>query len=172
MGALYEVAAFTEVEPFQAMTLMLMIENAVNKALIQHERIMQGDLSLQETREAGPRTNRIRTALFSDIHHYFICWGEVSKLYDVLAKVQPTFKALPKTYANHLSEHRSFRNHLEHIDQRVERGISDLGNLSNDKFSFDGKQIDIGQADLQKLMQFYMELIGIARKNFKQPHHP
>jgi len=169
MYTLYDVASHVNVEPFKAHIYLMMIEKAVNKAIIQHERIAHEDLSLRKIRKPGPKMKRAITTIFSDIHYYLICWAEVDKLYHTLRKVQPIFKEVSKNYLEDLAEHRKYRNHLEHVDDRIERGVSDLGNLSKGKFTFDGKQLDISDSDLQKLKRFYGELINIACNNFDQP---
>ena len=169
MHTLYNVAHLVYAEPFKAQVYLHMIETAVNQAIIQHERITRGEVLLRKVRKPGAKMKRLMTTMFSDIHHYLICWAEVSKLYYRLREVQAIFGAVPANHVRDLAEHRDYRNHLEHIDERIERGISDLGNLSGNKFTFDGKQLDIGNSDLQKLMLFYEELIKIARSNFDQP---
>lgn len=168
MYSLYEIAALVNAEPPSVKIYLLLIENAVNKAIIQHERIAHDKLSLKNIKKPELRMKRFMTTLFSDIHHYLICWAEVSKLYDKLRKIQPIFK-LPTIYVKELKEHRTYRNHLEHIDDRVEKGVSDLGNLAEDKFSFNGKYIDVSDDDLEKLKTIYEELIHSASKNFPQP---
>lgn len=169
MHTLYEIAPYVNVESFKARVYLLMLENAVNKAIIQHERITHEKLSLGKIQKPVLKWRRLMTTIFSDIHHYLVCWAEVSKLYNRLKKTQPIFRSIPRNYLEDLKEHRTYRNHLEHIDDRVERGVSDLGNLSDDKFTFNGRQLDISDSDLQKLRLFYEELIKIAHNNFDQP---
>lgn len=164
MYKLFDIAALISVEPHQARLILLLLESAVNKAIIQHERIEY--VKKREIRP-GPSMNKTMTTLFSDIHHYFICWEEVNKLIKYLIEVQPIFEFTEAQYLE-LKKHCDFRNHLEHITERIKRGVSDLGNLSNNEFSFDGESVDISLTDLEKLKELYKNTLDIARDNFKQ----
>lgn len=168
MYKLFNIASFLNIEPSKANLYMLMIETSVNKAIIQHRRITNEYSLLKNIKRPGSRHRRIMTTIFSDIHHYLICWAEISRLYNTLRAIQPIF-IIPENQMKDLKEHRNYRNHLEHIDERIERGISDLGNLSDGKYTFDGKELDISNRELQRLKQFYRELIKIACDNFDQP---
>ena len=145
MYGLYEGSLNVVLEPLKAQRYLFFIERAVNRAIIQHERIAYDSFSLKKIMEfrrstlrrrsipffqdvdaAAIRQTRIRTTLFSDIHHYLICWDDVRKLYEQLVKIQPIFEEVPENFLSDLEEHRKFRNHVEHIEGRVERGVTDL----------------------------------------------
>jgi hypothetical protein len=160
---LYLKAVFLHIKPFTAQIYLIFIEQAVNKAIIQHERIRETNHEIfQRMKQHQPISVRLDLTLFSDIHHYFVCWAEVSKLYSKLRKIQPAFSAIPRECLQDLKIHRDFRNHLEHIEDRISRGVSDLGNLLNTEFTFDGKKVDIGDNDFAKLKRFYEELLNIS----------
>lgn len=178
MYKLFDEASLVNAKPIQTKFLLLLIETSINKAIIQHQRIMKikkkipklmmKNINVAEKIRNMAELKKSRTMLFSDLHHYFICWGEVNRLYIYLNKIQPLF-TLPQKYLNELKIHCDFRNHLEHLEERIERGVTDLGNMFDDEFSFNNVTIDVSVTDLMKLKELYLVLINIAKNEFTQP---
>ncbi len=164
MTPLSNEIATLNIMPRRTMVYLLMLERALNRAIIQHERIKSDSDEIEKAVHDNDltRMRRYMITLFSDIHHYLITWAEFDKLYHHLKQHDPKYQLLPADPPE-LREHVDFRNHLEHIAERIERGVSDLGNLNGDEFSFDGRTINIGDADLTKLRDIFKRLMAIAQ---------
>jgi hypothetical protein len=172
MPSLYDDSAYLRVEPFKANILLAYIESAVNRAIIQFDRISR---HRQKGKQLGRFSeNRDQYRLFwlmlqSDIHYYLIYWADVNRLYEKLIEIQPIFQDIDEKYNGYLKEHRNLRNKLEHFGDKLDKafhkkGITHLGSLIGDRISFFDKQIEISESDVQKLRNFYESLCTIARK--------
>lgn len=143
-----------------ARVALIFLKREVDKARLQFRRIRQdrdevekftglftnrknshGFLRVQQ------RSNEAMLALFADIHFLLICLDKIDLLLRMLQKHLPTNQKLNNILQLHsksLKNYNDFRNHLEHINERIENKVSDLGNLQNNMFTFAGKNFDIG----------------------------
>jgi len=104
----------------------------------------------------------LSTALFADVHFLLNCLDKVDPLIRMLERLLPNNQKLMLVHTNHdktLKEWNDFRNHLEHIDERVRDGVSDLGNLAGSLFTFNGKTLDIGPACQKELEEIFSETL-------------
>ena len=109
-----------------------------------------------------------QTQLFLDIHFYLICWDKIKILMDRIDFLinDIKFKGIIKKYSSCLEKFRKFRNHLEHIGERIEGEIWkkplsyswDLGNIGGDYYSFAGEKIDISEKNIKILDNLYEDL--------------
>jgi hypothetical protein len=124
------------------------------------------DLGLQQF-------HRINTAIFTDVHMLLIALQQLNDLLECIIKKKLLpdvidFEQLQIKYKNWLKTCTDFRNHLEHISERVVRGVSDLGNIINDSFSFDGETISIGPDQERMVEQFANDYFKIINKLIAQ----
>lgn len=176
-------------DPPQATTALLLLDREMEKAHLQFGRIRESreaiaqnmrilgelarvstekseiwfDQEFQERRErAMSSSHKLSITLFADIHFLMICLDKIELLIRMLEKhlgSNSEIASIRQQHSTSLKDYNDFRNHLEHIDERVERGISDLGNLSGDAFTFDGRYFDIGPQRERELEQIYGEVV-------------
>jgi len=172
----------TRLQPAQARIGLILLEIEVRKARLQFVRIRQDvtkiealfraleNEALSIIKGSGSPAASISQqkdvepglALFADVHFLLNCLDKVDILIRMLESLLPTNQKLMlvrASHANTLKEWNDFRNHLEHIDERVRRGVSDLGNLGNDLFTFDGKALDIGPACQKEFGDIFSETL-------------
>jgi len=151
---------FIHLKSQTARVALLFLKREVDKARLQFSRIRQDrdeveqftDLSTNRRNSHGllkvqQRFDEAMLALFADIHFLLICLDKIDLLLRMLQKHFPTNQKLNNILHLHsksLKDYNDFRNHLEHIDERIEDKVSDLGNLQNNMFTFAGKRFNIG----------------------------
>lgn len=145
-----------------SMTLWF-LEKYVNGATIQWNRI-------QETRRAlpgpGPGVDgTLMQALFLDIHFYFVCYDKAQNLLEHFAALDGDLELnnLWQTIGPQFRPFNDARNHLEHIEERIARGVSDLGNLEKETYTFDGERFDVSASGLRILTDAYEQVVHILR---------
>lgn len=115
--------------------------DALHRPEVAHEKWT--DLSYQRMRHEA------MTALFADIHFLLICLDKLDPFLRIIEKSLPNESELAGVRASFnqlLKDSNDFRNHMERIDERVQRGVSDLGNLTGSDFTFDGQKFSVGPA--------------------------
>lgn len=183
-------------EPGQALTALLMMKTEIDKIRLQFQRIREDDSLIrslvhphilredwfdEETRikirSDQEKSQKALTALFADIHYLLIGLARLDLFLRWLEKLlpsEPELRDVRGKFARLLKDSNDFRNHLEHINERIARGVSDLGNLSGTLFTFDGKQFDVGPALQAEVEAFFEALISgceaiSARQNPRRP---
>jgi hypothetical protein len=98
-----------------------------------------------------------------DVHFYFICWDKAEILLNRLGEVHgdsrlvalsARFKAIAKPFND-------ARNHMEHIDERVQRDPSYTGHIAGDYFMMAGERFDVSEKGLKLLTDMYEEVVHI-----------
>lgn len=148
---------------FEASAVFLTLERYVNGAMIQWNRIQADKRALLGP---GPGVDQtLMLTLFLDIHFYFICYDKAQNLLEHLSKTDgdPQLDNLWKTLKPKFKPFNDARNHFEHIESRIERNLSDLGNLENDTFTFGGERFDICASGVQILTDAYEQVVAILR---------
>jgi hypothetical protein len=110
----------------------------------------------------GTEMAEAQTALFADVHFLLICLDKVDKLLRTLQKTLPENHALSEVVRRHsksLEDYSDFRNHLEHIDDRLRKGVTDLGNMGNYLFTFDDKTFDVGLSCEKEVNSIFNETL-------------
>jgi len=155
--------------------VLSVLEKYVNGTILQWNRIQADKRALP-----GPGTGIDRTlmqTLFLDIHFYFICYDKVQNLIAHLAEIDgdSELNNLWQILKPKFKPFNDARNHLEHIETRMEKKyLHDLGNLKNDTFSFGGECFDISASGLKILTNAYEQVIDILcsrSKNYGTPSH-
>jgi hypothetical protein len=148
--------------------MLMQIEYFANLILIQNERIKSGALCIEEALRAATEnticsTDKTMLMFFGDVHYYFICWDNINKLFKRVNKLLPQSDKLEKLntkYKEIFIGHNKFRNHLEHIDDRIQSRIMDLGNFSHGNFTFNNESIDVSENDARHIVGFYNDLMA------------
>jgi hypothetical protein len=161
---------------------LLLLENEVERARLQFRRIRKNsgviDTYMRLLAEKGvmvahgidPQSapdheremNEAQLALFADIHFLLICLDKVDLMLKTLERNLPDNQALKfvrQGHATALRNYNDFRNHLEHIDDRLKRNVSDLGNFGNNIFTFDEKDFNVGLACEKELEEIFNEAL-------------
>jgi hypothetical protein len=96
--------------------------------------------------------------LLVDLHFYFICWDKAQNLLNRLAMIHgdPRLRDLWSAFEPACKPFNDARNHLEHIDERLE-----TGSIQGDVFFFAGERFDASQASLKLLTDMYEEVVNI-----------
>jgi len=164
-------------EPHLANVALLFLKTEVDKARLQFKRIREDERQLQSLHAPPMATRRwmdegyqkerheVMTALFADIHFLLVCLDKLDLYLRMLRKYLPKeqeIAAVQKRYKRLLKEADDFRNHLEHMDKRIEEGVSDLGNLIDSMFSFGGRTFEIGPSREAEVQAFYEDLLRAA----------
>lgn len=85
--------------------------------------------------------------LFADIHYLLISLKGIDSLLISLEKLfagYPEIEYVRNKHRKCLADYDTFRNHLEHISERVKDGYTDLGTVIEDKFTFNNDEFEIG----------------------------
>jgi hypothetical protein len=143
-------------------------EQYVNGAIIQWERIQKVK---KEFLAPATRVNPFLVqTLFMDIHFYFICHDKVQNLFEKIASMEGD-QELTRLWEKSKPIFRPYnnvRNHLEHIDERINnKSLSDFGNLRNDIYTFGPEQVDIGPLNLKILTEAYEKVIDHLNSRLK-----
>ena len=167
--------------------LLFELENYINGAILQTARIERTRRSIDKRlrrkmdsiKESRHSQQSIKkdfslTRLHCDYHFYFICVSQVGKFLKRLCGVLND-RDLSEVY-NKFEKifDKDIRNHLEHLDERAigkkfqsDIGhISDFGNFSGDRFSFNGKEYPVNKEKLNELREIYNEIILVLYKNY------
>lgn len=116
---------------------------------------------LEEKNGQGKENTR---TLFLDIHFYFICCDKVQNLIEKLAEKESNeeLSALWRNLKPKFEPYNKARNHLEHIDTRLDpKYTGDMCNLWNNKFTFGGDQFDISHESLEFICGSYEQVLSI-----------
>lgn len=126
---------------------MLLLDESFTKVAIQRDRINYR-LNLKN------RSSVMLPMLFADIHFFFIASANLAKILGLLNKKldDSTLSDVYNKYGAMLKDLKTFRDHFEHIDGRINGRDGDraplakpsmLGNLSGDTYDFCGKKINL-----------------------------
>jgi hypothetical protein len=147
----------------QIATALFLLRKAVGNARMQFQRIKTDAQSLQSPSKGGPSNAWEGTmALFGDIHFLLISLDKVDLLLNLMIRYLPGNQFLKDVKARHqkaLKDYNDFRNHLEHIDDRIKRGVRDLGNLGDSTYVFDGQRFDLGPATEREVEDIFSEIL-------------
>jgi methionine synthase II (cobalamin-independent) len=73
------------------------------------------------------------------------------------------FHLVRERHRDSLRKYNDFRNHLEHIDDRLNKGVTDLGNLGGTTFSFDDKSFEVGEAQRREMEEIFNDITWAAK---------
>ena len=109
---------------------------------------------------------------FTDIHLFFVCWDQCRK---VLNSLKNSIKEQWLTdfynkYKSTIEKYKWIRNQMEHWDEKVLDGISDLGNYNseNNTFSFNGKKFSIDINCMKALHEMFNDFLKTAYLNLNK----
>lgn len=157
----------------RAQTALLIMSREMRIAKVQfdrieHHRTMLDSLTppgpglmIPATRQTQEEYYECLTLLFGDLHFLLVSMAGISRLYRLMRddlKGEEEFAKMGQKHRKVFEEARVFRNHLEHIDDRVKAGIKGLGDCRETLFSFDGKTFDFGPQLREELEMFYSEV--------------
>lgn len=136
-----------------------LLERYVNAAISQIDRIRQtleGSWGYSGTWSLDQIT--------VDVHFYFICWDKAQNMLEHLASIHgdSRLKTLWATFQTVSKPFNDARNHMEHIDERIERDPSFTGHIAGDKFAMAGQTFDVSEAGLKLLTDMYEEVVHIV----------
>lgn len=108
------------------------------------------------------------SALFRDIKYLLVSLTDFSKMFSRgLLEQLPTnteLQSIHKKYEkNVFIVYHDFRNHLEHIYSDLGK-VSDIGNLVDENFTFDGKCFDIGSNREKEIETIFSEILTTLEK--------
>lgn len=174
-------------KPFIAKVLLLLLQGEMEKVRLQFRRIRDDSARLHSTvteemqlvegddaetlfspdsqerqRELSQARHDSMVCLFADIHFLLICLDKMEKLFKMLRKElpEPELTVVFSRYSKALKEYSDFRNYLEHIDREVvKKRTTDLGNLGDDKFTFDGRAFDVGRAREAEVEELFKDIL-------------
>ena len=69
---------------------------------------------------------------------------------------EPELEKLAKLYGGFFKDSKDIRNGVVHTDDRIDDVVRDLGNLYDSKFTFDGKELEIGPG-LERILEEFSE---------------
>ena len=110
------------------------------------------------------------TMLFGDIHFLLVSIAGISRLFRLMMKDmkgEPEFKKIEARHRGFFRDAHEFRNHLEHIDDRVKKGIKGLGDCRETLFSFDGKSFEFGP-ELRRQLEEFLDEVNNAYEAYRQ----
>jgi hypothetical protein len=157
----------------RAQTALLIMGREMRIARAQFDRIESNRVKLESLTPPGPGlmipATRLTqeefyeslSMLFGDIHFLLVSMAGISRLYDLMKndlKGESEFESIGRKHREMFRKARVFRNHLEHIDDRVREGIKGLGDCRETLFSFDGKSFDFGPQLREELEEFHTEV--------------
>jgi len=107
-------------------------------------------------------------SLYADIHFLLISLRHLDHAFRMLRRHLPQEPELEAVRAKHNQFLRyvgGIRNHLEHIDERLEAGVSDFGsvNIEGTTFEFDDDRIEIGPKQEARAEEFFRDLLSACR---------
>ena len=127
-------------------------------------RVSRQDLASQEKREEAMESfHHNNQALFADVHFLLISLDKIDLFSKMLTDcLGGKTNRIRQDYSRSLKEYNDFRNHLEHVDQRIKNGVTDLdlGSLVGDRFRFKGKPFDIGPAREREVEGIFSEILA------------
>lgn len=157
--------------PNKTIVIIETIEDYVNMALIQHRRIL---MDLEQINNSyiprlGPHGTvgqpilvsgkELTNLLLGDIHYYIICWHKIGKLMENLNVLISLNHANLETYNSLFYNFRKIRNSFEHINERIEKEIIEIGSFDGTFFtSYDDHKIDLKNGE-DHLRDFYGNLL-------------
>ena len=155
--------------PKKTIIILETIEDYVNMALIQHRRIFMDleQINRSFTPTLGPHgiyrqpifDKALTTVLFGDIHYYVICWNKIENLIKNLQNLISVNYNRMETYDELFHNCRKIRNSFEHIDERIEKGIFEIGVFDGTFFtSYDDNRVDLKNGE-KCLRKFYGNLL-------------
>lgn len=142
--------------PMDEWALLWLLERYVNGAVAQLDRIAR---SLDDSFEYDGTWLLDQIGL--DVHYYFICWDKARNLLKQLASIHSN-PEMSEIWGQFYSICRPFndaRNHLEHIDERLQRDPKNTGSMAGNYFAIAGERFDITQAGLKLLTDMYEDVI-------------
>ncbi len=157
----------------RAQTALLILGREMRIARAQFDRIESHRAKLESLTPPGPGlmipATRLTqeeyyeslSKLFGDIHFLLVSMAGISRLFVLMKndlKGENEFESIGRKHGEMFRKARVFRNHLEHIDDRVRKGIKGLGDCRETLFSFDGKSFDFGPQLREELEKFYSEV--------------
>ena len=107
-------------------------------------------------------------SLYGDIHFLLISLRHLDLSFRMLRRHLPQELELEAVRAKHnefLKGVGGLRNHLEHIDERLEAGVSNYGsvNIDGTSFEFDNDRIEIGPEQEARVEEFFRDLLTACR---------
>jgi hypothetical protein len=108
--------------------------------------------------------------LYGDVHFLLVSMSGILHLFELMRgdlKGEVEFDEINRKHKEMFEKARAFRNHLEHIDDRVKKGVGGLGDFRETLFSFDGKSFDFGHQTEKELEDFFSE-VKAAHEAFRR----
>ncbi len=136
------------------------VEIGINMALIQSERIVAGNASIELPRVSPGPDTFLFLKLFTDIHFYLVSVANIKKFIGKLNRaLDDTLDDINKDYRNFFDTAKAVRNCQEHLDERIESGKYYGKSLYDDwVYEICGKTVVIGPPAAKILIQLYREL--------------
>lgn len=162
--------------PFHVMIAYSMLEKEMEKIRLQFSRIAEDRARVNDgiarikslvsnqsriPKEIPQEMTKFNGRTFADIHYLLVSLAMCDKLFTMIEKEMPHEHGLTTVrnkYKQALKDYSDFRADIEHVYDRIRRGESDLGNLSNDSFTFNGRMFSIGADRQREIEEIFLEL--------------
>lgn len=144
-------------------TVLNLFRFEMRKTRLQFKRVAD-DLNERKTTSkstmSGDEYLDSQAKLFADIHFLLTCLKRLRLVFLKMLSYFPedvTLKEIDGRYGKRLHFWGSFRNDLEHVEDRPGKGIDCLGSTFGHVFQFDDKQIEIGKELRDEIEAFFRE---------------
>ncbi len=144
------------------------IEININMALLQSERILEDNASIDLPRVSPGPDQALFLKLFSDIHFYLVSVDNIRKSIDRLDKtLDGKLEEIKSYYEDFFNSANAVRRCQEHLDQRIESGEY-FGKALYDNWVYEicGNSVVIGPLAARKLIELYRSLDVIIESIF------
>ena len=144
------------------------IEININMALLQSERILEDNASIDLPRVTPGPDQVLFLKLFSDIHFYLVSVDNARKSIDRLNEVlNGNLDEIKSTYEEFFNSTNAARRCQEHLDQRIESGEY-FGKSLYDNWVYEicGNSVIIGPPAAKKLIELYRSIDTILEPVF------
>ena len=146
-------------------TMLNLFRFEMRKTRLQFKRVEE---DLNERKTASKSTMSAdegldsRAKLFADIHFLLACLKRLELVFLKILSFFPedvALKEINERYKERLHFWGSFRNDLEHVEDRPGKGIDCLGSTFGHVFQFDDRQIEISQELRDEIEAFFGESV-------------
>ena len=151
-------------EPNGPLIALYAVASYLNSAKRQQRRIERARKALRKPDQA--QRNALENT-FSDVHFYLICWSRIAKFARFIAQATRFRRArlVLRRYHRDLTERIEFRDHLEHLEERLPGGAmqhrlknpNDILNMATEWLTCGGRKLDVGPASLHCLIMIVNE---------------
>lgn len=165
----------------KARIALMFMDNTMHAIRLQFKRIEEDNITLRKVVDVwkqamkegkdSPHWGDHQRTLFTDIHFLLESLGMFDAIFIMFEKTlpsEPEFPQIRTKYKSALKDYNTFRNHIEHIYQRVEEGVQDLGNIRGDRFTFNGRELDLSSAsrEVEAIYKEIVDAVGVIEKKY------